>query len=192
MKILLLTLFCVVSVSVMAQNKTYDIALSYGAYNSPSLYQNQFYDSRNTKHYFSANFDYHLTNRWTISSGFMSGKFSYYDGFPVKLANGTSTDEPNSRGFDLYGYALAKYAVVAKPRFSLQVGVGVGFHSQRLEYAYEGYTYEAAYAADFEVPISIEGYYLVSGKIGFGLKAGCFAQPDIRGVHIGPQIRLRL
>lgn len=192
MKTLLLNLLCVVSMSAMAQKKTYDIAVSYGGYNSPILYQNQFYDMKNIKHYFSADFDYHLTNRWTISSGFMSGKFGYYDSFPVKLANGTYTDEPNSRGFDLHGYAMAKYAVVAKPRFSLQVGLGVGFYSQRLEYPYEGHTYEAAYAADFEVPINIEGYYLVSGRVGFGLKAGCFAQPEIRGIHIGPQIRLRL
>ncbi|GAB4032838.1 hypothetical protein [Spirosoma gilvum] len=192
MKTLLFTLLCIAPVSVIAQQKAYDIAFSYGGYNSPILYHNQFYDTRNIKAYFSADFDYHLTNRWTISSGFMSGKFGYYDGFSVKLANGTYTDKPNSKGFDLHGYAMAKYAVVAKPRLSLQMGVGVGFYSQRLEYPYEGNTYEAAYAADFEVPISIEGYYFLSGKIGLGLKAGCFVQPEIRGVHIGPQIRLRL
>lgn len=194
MKIRMLLLFCLVPLLTMAQEKTYDIAVSYGAYASPILYHSQLRYPGQVKNYFSADFDYHLTKRWTISSGVMSGTFGYYDSFPVKLANGTysDSDEPNSQGFDFHGYAMAKYALVATPRFNLQLATGIGFYTQRLEYPYEGNTYEASYAADFEVPISVEGFYMVAGRVGFGLKAGCFIQPEVRGIHIGPQLRIRL
>ena len=187
MKTLLLTLLCIAPLAVLAQTKTYDVAISYGGYTTPVFKQSQF------KGYFSADFDYHLTNRWTISSGFMKGEFGYYDDIPLKLANGTYSDKPNSTGFDLHGYAMAKYSLVATPRFTLQAGAGVGFFTGRLAYIYEGNNYEASFA-NIEFPISLEGYYLISGKIGLGLKAGCFAQPDfpIRGLHFGPQIRIRL
>ncbi|MFD2937381.1 hypothetical protein [Spirosoma flavum] len=185
MKTRYLILLSLLSFSLQAQQKSYDIAISYGRYVTPILYQSQ------VKTYLSADFEYHLTNRWSISSGLMKGTFGYYDGFPTKRSNGTYMEVPNSEGADYQGYVLAKYALVANPRFRLQLGAGVGYYVQHLSFACESNLYEST-NADVSLPISIEGYYFVIRGVGLGIKAGCYVQPAIWGIHIGPQIRIRL
>jgi len=190
MRLSLLMLLCLGPLAVLAQEKAYDIALSYGAYTSPSFKQNT------ARNYFSADFDYHLSKRWTVSSGFMTGQFNYYDANHANTPIGSST-VTNARGFQLHGYAMAKYSLISTNRFAFQVGVGAGFFNQRLEYPYQdaqsSYITQSSFT-DLAFPVSVEAYYLVNRKVGIGIKAGGYIEPDfpIVGAHIGPQIRVRL
>ncbi|MVM38996.1 hypothetical protein GO730_18005 [Spirosoma sp. HMF3257] len=191
MKALLLTLLWVTPLSVLAQKKTYELTFSYGGYSSPSFKKNQLRD------YVSADMGYRLTNRLTVTAGFMAGKFDYYDDIPT-IPTGLIyaqfiyiLDNPNARGTERHGYAMAKYALIATNKFNLQLGAGAGILNQRLDYSYRNEWYQASFT-QLEFPISLEGYYLLANRIGFGVKAGGFVQPafPLLGVHIGPQIRV--
>jgi hypothetical protein len=196
MKAFFSTLLCITSLSVFAQQKTYDVAISYGAYNSPSFDQNR------TKDYFAADFDYHLSKRWTVSSGFMTGRFNYYDNTRSNAPTAIlyTNDNTNARGYELHGYAMAKYSVVNTSQFTLQIGIGAGFFNQRLQYPFRDdsgagaiYLTNSSFT-DLEFPVSLEAYYLLGSRVGIGVRAGGYIEPDfpIVGTHVGPQIRVRL
>ena len=197
MKTILFTILCISPLVGLPQVKTYEAALSYGAFTSPS------FKHQKAQNYFSADFDYHLSGRWTVSSGFMTGQFSYFDDIrsndPIGIVY--PQDGTNARGYQLYGYGMAKYSIVKTEAFVLQVGAGIGFFNQRLEYPYrETYsTGSSIYFAqssftDLALPISLEAYYLFNKRIGVGLKVGGYIEPDfpLVGAHIGPQVRVRL
>lgn len=193
MKTLLWIWLCLGPMLVMAQEKAYDIALSYGAYTSPSFNQHSHRD------YFSADFEYHLSKRWTVSSGLMMGYFNYYDNTRSNNPGGVifNRDNTNARATELHGYAMAKYSLINSKQFTLQVGVGAGFFNQSLEYPYQdaqggGIRYTSF--TDLAFPLSLEAFYLFSNRLGVGLKAGGYIEPDfpLVGTHIGPQLRLRL
>jgi len=197
MKLSLLACLCLVPLMSLAQEKTYDVAVSYGAYTSPSFKQHK------AREYFAADFDYHLAGRWTISSGFMTGRFDYFDDIrsndPMSLFN--PQDGTNARGYQLYGYGMAKYSLIRTGGFTLQAGAGIGFFNQRLEYPYRvnnstgGATYYAQSSfTDLALPVSLEAYCIISQRVGIGLKTGGYIEPDfpVVGLHIGPQLRIRL
>ena len=198
MKIFLSALLCCSTLAVSAQQKSFDVAVSYGAYNSPSFNQTR------AKEYFAADFDYHASKRWTISSGFVTGHFNYYDDTRSNAPTAIlyTNDNTNARGYELHGYGMIKYAIISTDRFTLQAGLGVGFLNQRVEYPYREssatgtgsiYMNQNSFTA-LEFPVSAEAYYLFGNRFGIGLKAGGFVEPDfpLVGLHVGPQIRIRL
>lgn len=194
MKIFWLVIMLISPVLVQAQQRSYDIAVSYGVYNSPD------FKNSNPKKYFSADFDYHLSRRLTISSGFKIGRFAYYDDVrsndPLSVI---TIDNTNALGEELHAYALVKYKIVEVKGFALQTGVGVGLLNQQLDYPYSynpgiSSSTQSASFTDLEFPVSLEGYYLFRNRLGIGFKAGGFIEPDfpIVGIYIGPQLRIRL
>jgi len=196
MKIFFSTLLCISTLACFAQQKSFDIAVSYGAYNSPSFNQTR------AKEHFAADFDYHASKRWTVSSGFVTGRFNYYDNTRPNAPTAIlyTNDNTNARGYELHAYGMVKYRIISTDRFTLQAGAGIGLLNQRLEYPYrEGSGTGSVYMnqssfTDLEFPVSAEAYYLLGNRVGVGLKAGGFIEPDfpIVGLHIGPQIRIRL
>ena len=198
MKTFLSFIICIVSVSGYAQQRMYDVIVNYGAYESPNLKNNHYKD------FFSVDFDYHLSKRWTLGSGFLSGQFRYYE--DVRSNNPESTilsadGSTNGRGYDFHAYGVSKYSVVNNTHFCLQAGLGVGIVIRRLKFPYRepsssgGATFVGEYStASIEFPINVEAYYVLSKRIGFGLKSGCFIKTDfsISSVYVGPQIRVKL
>ncbi|CCH01101.1 hypothetical protein FAES_3092 [Fibrella aestuarina BUZ 2] len=197
MKTILFACLLLAPLSALAQEQAYEVAVSYGAFTSPSFNQQKARD------YFSADFDYHLSRRWTIASGFMTGRFNYFDNTRSNDPTGIlyGPDGTNARGYELYGYGMAKYALVKTSGFTLQLGAGIGFFNQRLTYPYRAtyatgsslYTEESSFT-DLALPVTLEAYYVFNQRIGLGLKAGGYIEPDfpVVGAHIGPQLRVRL
>jgi hypothetical protein len=194
MKTIIIFTLLIFPVLCNGQQSSYDIAVSLGAYNSPSFKQ------ADGKKYFSADFDYHLPRRFTISSGFKIGRFAYYD--DVRSNDPTSVwgaNNTNAQGEELHAYAMVKYMLVNLNGFTLQAGTGIGLLNQKLEYPFTntpgiGSFTEQASFTDLEFPVSLEGYYLFRNRFGVGFKAGGFVEPDfpIVGIYIGPQLRIRL
>ena len=177
-----------------AQQRSYDIGVSYGIYNSPS------FKNSNARKYFSADFDYHLSTHLTVSSGFKLGRFAYYDDIRSnEPASVWRADNTNALGEELHAYAMAKYRFIEWKGFSVQAGAGIGLLNQQLDYPYShnpgiSSTTEKASFTDIEFPVSLEAYYLFRKRFGIGFKAGGFIEPDfpIVGIYIGPQLRIRL
>lgn len=198
MKAILLILCYAVFGTAWAQQKQYTIALSYGFYAAPDVDQGQ------SKNYLSASFDYQLSPRWTIGSGFTAGQFNYYedalsntDDLSTKYATATT----NARAFDSRAYALVKYSIIKTSRFHLQAGTGIGVLTQRLKYPYREPCSSgcAVFIAEqssttLELPITVEAFYFVTDRISLGLTTGAFINPTVSnpGFHAGPQFRISL
>jgi hypothetical protein len=181
----------------IAQIGKYDIAISYGFYTAPN------YKNSVSKDFFAADFDYHLTKKWTISSGLLSGRFAYFEDW---RSNYFSYDEyTNATGYASHYYLALSRSVSYDNRLFLQMGAGVGLFTERLKYTFEAptstgtprgisiFTAEESFSA-FEIPIRVEGFYMLGTRIGVGIKAGTFIQKisTLSGTYIGPQIRVRL
>ncbi|MBC3789300.1 hypothetical protein [Spirosoma utsteinense] len=198
MKAHLLFLLYAISLSVSAQHKLYDVALSYGIYSAPTLKQSH------SKDYFLVDFSYHLTKRWILTSGFTSGQFNYYDDIRSNADTEVTkytTANTNARGYDFHTYAVIKYNIIALSRFRLQAGAGIGMLTQRLKYPYRQPCSSgcAVFIGEesstvLEFPVRAEVYYLLTNWIGLGVTAGGFINPTSSntGIHFGPQIRLNL
>jgi hypothetical protein len=197
MRFLLCFSFLITSFALHAQDKSFDIGISYGAYWSPSFPQST------RDEYYAADFEYHLSTRWSVASGYSFGRFRYYDDVRSNAPNGViyTRDNTNAQGFDTRAYALLKYALVTSGRFNLQLGAGVGRFSQRLRYPYrvgsaltDPIIFLERTRADIEFPVSLDAYYLLTNRLGVGLKGNLFVSPDfpLAGWQIGPQLRVRL
>ncbi|GAB2600119.1 hypothetical protein [Spirosoma areae] len=132
----------------------------------------------------------------------MTGRFNYFDNTRSNAPTAIlyTNDKTNAPGYELHGYAMAKYSVVNANRFSLQIGAGAGFFNQRLQYPFRDdsgagsiYLTDSSFT-DLAFPVSVEFYYLLRNWVSIGVKAGGFIEPDfpIVGAHVGPQLRLRL
>lgn len=198
MKLVLLTLFFIISTSVLAQQKSYDVAFSYGIYTAPSLKQSHF------KEYLLSDFSYRLTKRWTITSGFIAGQFNYYDDIRSNADSEVTkytTANTNARGYDLHTYALAKYTLVSSKRFFIQTGAGLGMLTQRLKYPYREPCSSGCAVfigekstTSLEFPIKAEANYLLTDRISLGVITGGFINSvsSNAGFHFGPQVRIGL
>lgn len=71
--VLFLLCFGLATKTLLAQQGRYDIAVSYGFYQAPN------YEHAVNKPFLAADFDYHIVKRWTISTGFLSGQFLYFE-----------------------------------------------------------------------------------------------------------------
>lgn len=196
MKIFFLALMCISTSAGFAQPKSFDIAVSYGAYYSPSFKLNE------RDEYYAVDFDYHLTERWTVSSGFLRGRFRYYDDVRSNAPAAViyTRGNTNARGIDLHAYGMAKYSVIAAKVFTVQLGAGIGLLTQRLEYPYreqsgrgDAFIMQRT-TSNIEFPLSAEAYYSIKSRLGIGLKVGSLFRPNypVVGIHLGPQLRLRL
>lgn len=198
MKTILWLLIFPICLPASGQQKRYDIALSYGLYTAPTLKQSHFRD------YMAADFNYQLTNRWIIGSGFTAGRFDYYEDVrsnaDTELTKYT-TASTNARGYDAHMYALVKYSLINSSRFHLLAGAGIGLLTQRLKYPYRQPCSSGCVvfigeesSTKIELPIKAEAYYLVNDKIGVGVTAGGFVNSTLSntGIHFGPQIRVSL
>lgn len=198
--LILVTLLIVSSRYVSAQQYRYDVALSAGFYQAPD------YKRAQSKQFLAADFDYHLSERWTISSGFMSGQFAYYEDYRNNI---TWYGDPyrNADGYESHTYLTAGYSLIHNRKFYIQLGTGVGLFTQRLKYPYQepssggsprGYggnifTAEESFTI-VELPLKVEGFYMLGTRVGLGVRAGTFVQigRPLAGTYIGPQVRIRL
>lgn len=151
----------------------------------------------------AADFDYHIVKRWTISTGFLSGQFLYFEDWRSNAFD--YNDYTNAEGYESHAYLTGSYSLVHNQKFSLQAGTGVGLYTQRLKYTYAApsswsgprdlpyFTAEESFSI-VEVPVKIEAYYMVASRVGLGLRAGTFLQPNrpLSGSYVGPQVRVRL
>ena len=202
-KVMILTAMLFISNRhVSAQQSKYDIALSSGFYQAPN------YQHAVNRPFLAADFDYHLLKRWTISTGFLSGQFAYFEDWRSNMV--IYTNYTNAKGYESHMYLTASYSVVCTSNFLVQCGSGMGLFTQRLKYPFRepssggsprgssGYgadifTAEESYSIA-EVPFKIEGFYMLGTRIGLGVRAGTYIQFNrpLAGTYLGPQVRIRL
>ncbi|MBC3795333.1 hypothetical protein [Spirosoma utsteinense] len=201
MKRLLLIWVCIGlgAKTLFAQESKYDVALSTGFYSAPN------YTHITGKQFLSADFDYHLQNRWTISTGLLSGQFAYFEDW---RSNAFSYDDyTNAKGYESHFSLTAAYSVIKTDKFRVQVGSGIGLFTQRLKYPYRAasgnlapnqygeqiFTTEESFSL-VEIPIKVEAYYLLGRRVGVGARAGTFLQANrsLSIFYFGPQLRVRL
>lgn len=201
MKRVLLAWLCIslATKPLFAQQGNYDIAVSYGFYKAPS------YKQVVNKTFLAADFDYHISKRWTISSGFVGGQFAYFEDWRSNAF--TYESATNAKGYESHLYLTLLYSILQSNKLSIQVGSGAGLFTQRLKYPYAApssggapsqyggqvFTAEESFSL-FELPLRIDGFYMLNRRVGAGLKAGAFLQLNrpVSGIYLGPQLRVRL
>ena len=185
--------------TISAQQPKYEVGLSYGFYKAPD------YKQAVNKPYLGADFDYAISDRWTVSSGFMSGKFAYFEDW---LSNAYRYDSyTNADGYESHATFSVLYSVIRSNKFLLKVGSGIGLFTQRLKYPYAspssggapsqvgGDVFISEESKSYvELPVKVVGYYQVIPRIGVGFKAGLYvlSTGNTAGLHVGPQIRIGL
>ena len=201
MKRLLLVSLCMslATKTLLAQQGSYDIGLSYGFYKAPN------YKQAVNKTFMAADFDYHLLKRWTISTGFLAGQFAYFEDWRNNSFD--YNEYTNAKGYESHAYLTASYSLIHKRRIKLQAGTGVGLFTQRLKYPFQApssyggpsmpggtiFTAETSFSIA-EIPLKIECFYMLNAWVGAGLRTGTYIQftRPLSGSYIGPQIRVRL
>ena len=196
---LICLLLCLCTETLFAQENRYDVAVSGGFYLAPN------YENAVSKTFMAADFNYLLSKKWTFTSGFLSGRFTYFEDWRSNTFS--YDDHTNAEGYESHFYFTAAYSVIHTNQFLVQVGSGIGLFTQRLKYSYRepssggsprGYggnifIAEESYSVP-ELPIRIEGSYRLGRWISVGLKGGTFLHkgPSLIGTYIGPQLRIHL
>lgn len=183
--------------TLLAQENRYDVALSTGFYSAPN------YVHATGKSFLAADFDYHLQKRWTISTGFLSGQFIYFDDWRSNTAS--YDDYTNAKGYEAHFYFTAAYSVIRTSKFSIQIGSGIGLFTQRLKYPYAApssyygprnlpfFTAEESFSV-VEIPFKLEAFYMLGRRVGLGIRVGTFLQLSrpLSDTYLGPQLRVRI
>lgn len=201
MKRLFLVLLCIGlrTEILLAQQGKYDIALSYGFYQTPE------YKHARSKYFLAADFDYHILERWTLSTGFLSGQFAYFEDWRNNAFD--YNEYTNAKGYESHTYLTGSYSLLHHSKLSIQVGTGLSLFTQRLKYpfaapsSYGGpsmpggtiFTAETSFSI-VEIPFKLETYYLLTHRVGLGVRVGTFLQFNrpVSGTYFGPQLRMRL
>jgi hypothetical protein len=141
----------------------------------------------------------------------LSGQFAYFEEWRSNIFD--YKDYTNAKGYEAHIYFTGSYSIIQKKKFLLQAGSGIGIFTQRLKYTYrepssggsprgngspEGNGSDTFIAEESfsiaEIPLKIEGIYMVGTWLGLGVKAGTFIQfgRSLSGTYVGPQLRVRL
>jgi hypothetical protein len=193
----ILLLVCLLSLSgtMLAQEKQFDIALNLGVYSTPKFKKAQ------TGRNYSADFDYHFKNGWTIGSGFNFGHFRYFESTLSNEPNSSLyQDGTNARITDQQVSVKLKKDLLKDGDFSLRVGTGITILTETKSYPFANkygqgsLSHEESTFTDLAFPISVEPHYRISSWLSLGLKAEMYIEPDfpLMGFNIGPQLRVKL
>ena len=173
-----------------AQRKSLDVGLEAGPYFT--AVNNSIFESG----YAGGEFDYHVTDRFSVASNLILAKYSFQK---YELDFFSQTEVPFERqASQLQSSFSAKYRVFQFKGVQFQAGAGVGVivsgEQEKVDIGQGGYYISFVSNTDWGFPLTAEAFVPLSRKFFAGVKYGVFIQPDypIMARSLGLKLRYRI